>query len=135
MLTSTAVLETMTVPGSVGSVPRARAFVTGLLAREDPRGEAAQLLVSELVTNAVIHSDSRRPGGTVTVLVTEGEDGLQVQVIDEGSAHSVPVVRDDVLATQGRGLLLVQSLAEEWGYFRDSLGTTVWFRLGARRRE
>ena len=135
MLTSTAVLERMTVPGCVGSVPRARAFVTGLLAPEDPRGEAAQLLVSELVTNAVLHSDSRRPGGTVTVLVTEGEDGLRVEVIDEGSVHSVPVVRDDVLATQGRGLLLVQSLAEEWGYSRDSLGTTVWFRLGPRRRE
>jgi anti-sigma regulatory factor (Ser/Thr protein kinase) len=131
MLTRTAILETITVPGCVGSVPRARAFVGSLLGPDDPRGEAARLLVSELVTNAVVHSDSRHPGGTVTVLVTEGEGGLRVEVIDEGSAHTVPVVMDDVLATQGRGLLLVQSLADEWGYFRDSVGTTVWFHLGA----
>jgi serine/threonine-protein kinase RsbW len=129
MLTRTAILETITVPGCVGSVPKARAFVASLMGPDDPRGEAARLLVSELVTNAVVHSDSRLPGGTVTVLVSEVADGLRVEVLDQGSAYSVPVVRDDVLATQGRGLLLVRSLAEEWGYARDSLGTTVWFRL------
>jgi hypothetical protein len=41
------------------------------------------------------------------------------------------VVRDDVFATDGRGLFLVQSLADEWGFQRESDSTTVWFRLAA----
>jgi hypothetical protein len=52
-------------------------------------------------------------------------------VIDEGSARNVPVVRDDMLATDGRGLFLVQSLADEWGFLQESCGTTVWFHLAA----
>ncbi len=65
------------------------------------------------------------------MVVIELAGSLRVEVIDEGSARNVPVVRDDMLATDGRGLFLVQSLADEWGYLRDSDGTTVWFRLAA----
>jgi anti-sigma regulatory factor (Ser/Thr protein kinase) len=131
MLTGTAVLGTATVPGCVQSVPEARAFVDGILGPGHPRGDVARLLVSELVTNAVQHTHSRRPGGTVTVVLIELGGSLRVEVIDEGSLCSVPVVRDDMLATDGRGLFLVQSLADEWGYQRDPCGTTVWFRLTA----
>jgi anti-sigma regulatory factor (Ser/Thr protein kinase) len=71
MLTGTAVLGTATVPGCVQSVPEARTFVDGILGPGHPRGDVARLLVSELVTNAVQHTWSRRPGGTVTVVVIE----------------------------------------------------------------
>jgi len=131
MLTSTAVLGKATVPGREASVPQARAFVDGILGPGHPRGDVARLLVSELVTNAVQHTQSRRPGGTVTVVVIDLAGGLRVEVIDEGSARSVPVVRDDLCGTDGRGLFLVESLADEWGYQRDTGGTTVWFRLAA----
>lgn len=131
MLTSTAVLGKATIPGCEQSVPQARAFVDGILGPGHPRGDVARLLVSELVTNAVQHTHSRRPGGTVTVVVIELAGGLRVEVIDEGSTRNVPIVRDDTLATDGRGLFLVQSLADEWGYLRDPGSTTVWFRLGA----
>ncbi len=134
MLTAAAVLGKTTVPGHVKSVPRARAFVGSILGPADPRGDTARLLVSELVTNAVQHSESRRPGGAVTVTVIEVAGGIRVEVTDDGSALSVPVVRDDVFATHGRGLFLVQSLADEWGYLRDGLGTTVWFCLAGLRR-
>jgi anti-sigma regulatory factor (Ser/Thr protein kinase) len=131
MLTSTAVLGQATIPGRERCVPEARAFVDALLGPGQPRAEVARLLVSELVTNAVQHSESRRPGGSVTLVVTDLAGGLRVEVIDEGSAHSVPVVRDDLCGTHGRGLFLVQSLADDWGYLRDGDGTTVWFRLGS----
>jgi anti-sigma regulatory factor (Ser/Thr protein kinase) len=131
MLTGTAVLGTATIPGREQSVPEARAFVDGILGPAHPCGDVARLLVSELVTNAVQHTHSRRPGGTVTVMVIELAGSLRVEVIDEGSAWNVPVVRDDMFATDGRGLFLVQSLADEWGYLRDPCGTTVWFRLAA----
>lgn len=131
MLTGTAVLGKATIPGREQSVPEARAFVGGVLGPGDPRSDVARLLVSELVTNAVQHTLSRRPGGTVTVVVIELAGSLRVEVIDEGSARNVPVVRDDMLATDGRGLFLVQSLADEWGFLRESCGTTVWFHLAA----
>jgi anti-sigma regulatory factor (Ser/Thr protein kinase) len=129
MLTSTAVLGKATIPGLVQSVPQARAFVDSILGSGHPRADVARLLVSELVTNAVQHTRSRRPGGTVTLVVIDLASGLRVEVTDEGSTRSVPVVRDDMLATDGRGLFLVQSLADEWGYLREPEGTTVWFRL------
>ena len=131
MLTGTAVLGKATIPGQEQSVPEARAFVDGILGPGHPRSDVARLLVSELVTNAVQHTHSRRPGGTVTVVVIELAGSLRVEVIDEGSARSIPVVRDDMFATDGRGLFLVQSLADEWGYEQQSCGTTVWFRLAA----
>src|SRR5579864_7137173 len=116
MLTSAGVLGKATIAGREQSVPQARAFVDGILGRGHPRSDVARLLVSELVTNAVQHTHSRRPGGTVTVVVIELAGSLRVEVIDEGSTCSSPVVRDDMLATDGRGLFLVQSLAYEWGY-------------------
>jgi anti-sigma regulatory factor (Ser/Thr protein kinase) len=65
------------------------------------------------------------------VVVIELTGSLRVEVIDQGSTRSIPVVRDDMLATDGRGLFLVQSLADEWGYVKESGGTTVWFSLAA----
>jgi anti-sigma regulatory factor (Ser/Thr protein kinase) len=129
MLTGVAVRARSNVPGCEHSVPAARTFVDATLGPGHPRGEVARLLVSELVTNAVQHSHSRRPGGSVTVVILDVPGGLRVEVADEGSARSVPVVRDDPLATHGRGLFLVQSLADDWGYLRDDDGTTVWFQL------
>jgi anti-sigma regulatory factor (Ser/Thr protein kinase) len=131
MLTSTAVLGKATIAGCEQSVPVARAFLDSILGRGHPRGDVARLLISELVTNAVQHTESRRPGGTVTLLVIDLAGGIRVEVSDGGSPRSVPVVRDDPGATDGRGLFLVQSLADEWGYLCDGDGTTVWFRLGS----
>lgn len=129
MLTSAAVLGKATIAGREQSVPQARAFVDSILGRGHPHGDVARLLTSELVTNAVQHTQSRRPGGTVTLVVIDVADGIRVEVSDEGSARSVPVVRDDLTDTNGRGLFLVQSLADEWGYLSATGGTTVWFRL------
>ena len=53
-----------------------------------------------------------------------------MEVADEGSDQSTPVVRGDIYASEGHGLFLVQSLADQWGYVRDETGTTVWFWLG-----
>ena len=92
--------------------------------------DTAVLLVSELATNAVLHSASGQPGGSATVLITEIGGGVRVEVADEGSDQSAPAVRGDIYASEGHGLFLVQSLADQWGYVRDETGTTVWFWLG-----
>ena len=82
------------------------------------------------MTNAIQHTASGAPGGTVTIVVVDVPDGVLVEVIDDGS-DGTPVVKRDVLTTNGHGLLLVQQLAAQWGYLRDPAGTTVWFHLSS----
>jgi len=74
---------------------------------------------------------SGAPGGTVTIVVVDVPDGVLVEVVDDGS-DGTPVVKRNVLTTNGHGLLLVQQLAAQWGYLRDPAGTTVWFHLSSR---
>lgn len=119
----------LTIDGLPENVAKARAFVTEVLGPEHPCADVAVLLCSELVTNAVLHSDSRHHGGRITVVVADHPESVQVEVIDEGSASNIPVVKADVYAAEGHGLFLVENLADQWGYESEDAGTTVWFRL------
>ncbi len=129
-----AVLGSLTIPGQPAEVSAARAFVTRIMAATGKGrtvdSDAATLLTSELVTNAIQHTASGADDGTVTIVVIDVADGVLVEVIDDGSA-GMPVVRSDLLATDGHGLYLVQQLTAQWGYLRDPGGTTVWFHLAA----
>jgi serine/threonine-protein kinase RsbW len=132
-MTGAAVLGSVTIPGRPQDVRAARTFVAEALGELGPVTDNAVLLASELVTNAVQHSTSGTPGGTVTVVVLETADGVRVEVRDNGSDFSSPVVKGDVLSADGHGLFLVESIAQQWGYLRGDIGTTVWFWLAARR--
>ena len=129
--TSTApvIAGSLTLPGLTRNVAEARAFVAKTLGTEHPCCDVAVLLCSELVTNAVVHTASGQPGGTVTIVVLRLSGAVRVEVIDHGSASSTPVVKGEVLAPDGHGLFLVDQLAGSWGYVLDQVGTTVWFRL------
>ncbi len=126
-MTAGNLLGSLDLPGHEESVSEARQFIKKILGAEHPALENATLLVSELVTNSVVHSDSRN-GGRVTVVVTECGDLIHVDVADEGS-ESQPRVQGDPHAEGGRGLLLVDLLAERWGVRDDAAGRTVWFEL------
>jgi anti-sigma regulatory factor (Ser/Thr protein kinase) len=129
LMAGAAVLGSLTLPGRPEHVREARLFVAKALGELHPNLDTAVLLTSELVTNAVMHSASRCTGGTISVLIMESAGGLRIEVADEGSDLSSPVVRGDVYASDGHGLFLVQTLADQWGYLRDDKGTTVWFWL------
>src|SRR6202021_2157579 len=88
-------------PPPLGSAPTAgrpeevfgaRAFVARTLSAADKTpaldSDAATLLTSELVTNAIQHTASGAPGGTVTIVVVNVPDGVLVEVIDDGSADT-----------------------------------------------
>ena len=139
MMAGASVLGRLTIPGRPDQVREARRFVAKAISgRQLARrlADAAVLLTSEVVTNAVVHSNSRRPGGTVTIVLAEMAGGVRIEVCDGGSDLSAPVVKGDPYTSEGHGLLLVQALADQWGYVRDETGTTVWFWLSltARRR-
>jgi anti-sigma regulatory factor (Ser/Thr protein kinase) len=124
-----AVLCRLMLPGQPDHVREARRLVAKALGDLHPRRHDAVLMTSELVTNAVLHTNSRRPDGTVMVTVAESAGGVRVEVADSGSELTAPVVRSEVLSADGHGLFLVQSLADQWGYLRNEDGTTVWFWL------
>jgi anti-sigma regulatory factor (Ser/Thr protein kinase) len=120
----------LTVPGRAEQVATARATVALALGAGHPCTDAAVLITSELVTNSVIHSDSRREGGTVTITVADVGYALRIEVTDDG-AKDAPALRlasgDD---EAGRGLELVDALAARWESRRDHAGkTTTWAEL------
>lgn len=90
--------------------------------------EVAELLLSELVTNALIHT---RNGAVVTVSVAPAR--LRVEVRDFMSGLPVSYVPNADDGTHGRGLLLVRSLADAWGVSAHALGKVVWFELDGER--
>jgi anti-sigma regulatory factor (Ser/Thr protein kinase) len=93
---------------------------------------AAELLTSELVTNAVTHPDSAPDSDpTVTVQIWRTQDLLRVEVIDDEPTPLPPVGAPSALAEHGWGLHLVDELADTWGSHPLSVGVgkTVWFEL------
>jgi anti-sigma regulatory factor (Ser/Thr protein kinase) len=126
-----AVLGSLTLPGRPERVREAREFVSKALGDLHPLSDTAVLLTSELVTNAVVHSNSRHHGGSVSLVIMESGAGIRIEVSDAGSDLYSPVVKADVYASDGHGLFLVQTLSDQWGYLRDRARTTVWFWLAA----
>jgi len=127
MMASATVIGSLTIQARPEMVGVARSYVATALGQADPATDVAVLLTSEIVTNAVLHSNSRRAGGTVTITAVETGGGVRIDVADEGSERSIPEVKGHGCVSGGHGLLLVQTLADQWGYLRDELGTTVWF--------
>jgi anti-sigma regulatory factor (Ser/Thr protein kinase) len=120
----------LVIDGAPEQVSAARAFVRQVLGSGHPEVDRAVLLTSELVTNSVEHSDSRLPGGTVSVTLQATADRVRVEVADDGGT-SVPTLRsDDVQAEAGRGLRLVNACSLAWSYYSSAVGTVTWFECG-----
>lgn len=124
MSTLTASLD---LPPTASSIPVARRLVGLLLqswgARQDL--DDAALLLTELVANVVDHV-----GGTdcLTVEATYSEDWLRLAVVD--CSPTPPVVQEmDIQRVRGRGLHMVQTLADRWGCEDHRGGKRVWFEL------
>src|SRR4051795_4486661 len=94
---------------------------------QDDARDLATLLVSELVTNSIVHAASgvelevEVDGDTVTVRVRDADTGPLVMRAGGGTE----------LDEGGRGLLLVDRLAQAWGTEHHGGRKTVWFRLAA----
>jgi len=90
--------------------------------------DEAILLVSELATNALEHTASGR-GGYFDVTVLGGEASVLIAVTDNGSDKEPAQVELDPEAETGRGLGLLELIAERWGHCGGRHGRTVWFEL------
>lgn len=121
-------------PGTPGQVGEARRFVAHLL-EGSPFYDDAVAVLSELFTNAVLHTASGGPGGLIIVQVTRWRHGVRIAVTDQGSSAE-PVIRDPasagVPAETGRGLYLAAHLARHLDWHDDASGRTVAAVLGQR---
>jgi len=108
-----------TFPGTAVQTAGARRWVRAAAAgmAGPDAADLAELGVSELFANAVLHSRSGQGGGTVTVIVACGADGVRVHVHDQGAAAgAVPRPRDASHdAESGRGLQIVRAVSVAWG--------------------
>ena len=107
------------------AAPRAaRAFLAEHIGPIDlDSAYAAALCASELVTNGVLHA--RTP---IHLGVTLGSQRMLVTVADgAGGSPHVPVQDDE--RPSGRGLMLVEALADQWGVSESDTGKTVWFTI------
>ena len=90
---------------------------------------ALELVISELVTNAVKHGGPRQNHVAVSLLAIEGL--VMVEVVDTSYIHHLPeIVAVDDDAEGGRGLALVEALAHQWGYYPTATGKSVWAIIG-----
>jgi anti-sigma regulatory factor (Ser/Thr protein kinase) len=114
-------------PATPAQVREARQFLTGILDGH-PATDDAVLCLSELVTNATIHSRSREPGGHFHVRAEVHGSRVRVEVCDQGGPWERSAKEDE---QNGRGLLVVAQLARNFGRTGDDqAGWTVWFECG-----
>jgi anti-sigma regulatory factor (Ser/Thr protein kinase) len=117
-------------PCDVSSVRAARRLVRNELAAHATRApvqpdiiDAASLLLSELVTNAIVHART-----DVEVRLVTDDHMLRAEVSD-GDPTMPTARRPSALTDTGRGLQLIEDLANRWGVSGSAVGKTVWFEL------
>jgi PAS domain S-box-containing protein len=113
------------LPARPASVAEARHLVRAVLLAGNRADllDSAELLVSEVVTNALVHA-----GTVIDVHFCLDDGGLIAEVVD-GSPH-MPITRHySSLAGTGRGLRLLEKLVDRWGVRRQTGSKTVWFEL------
>lgn len=114
-------------PGCPDQVTRARDFVQQTLGSL-PVVEEAVLLVSELATNAVLHTASGN-GGDFQVAIYQSPGHVRIEVLDQGGEDTPTAQPTEPLTEVGRGISLVELVAARWGYTGDSAGRSVFFEL------
>jgi hypothetical protein len=124
---------------NVGTTPKlARDLVVLLLVASGHEGltDRARLLVSEVVTNVFQHTRA----ALVTVDATVGVDSVTVRVTDRepGSRPPMPRSFPEDADEHGRGLMLVEAMADRWGVSvhggLSPLDKSVWFALDGKAR-
>ncbi|QES52376.1 ATP-binding protein [Streptomyces venezuelae] len=122
------------LPRSLRSPGRARSLLRRQLAEWEVGGEAAQtaeLLLSELATNAVRHARAPR-GRDFGVRIARYGEVVRVEVADAGPATPVAPLAATEEDERGRGLAVVAALAVRWGQCprAHGIGKAVWAEIG-----
>jgi anti-sigma regulatory factor (Ser/Thr protein kinase) len=116
----------LALASSTNAPGQARQAISELLARSGRTdlGADATVLVSELVTNAVLHAS-----GPITISAAYLDSILRVEVHDT-APQPLPALRKPSASDKtGRGLHLVALLADQWAVVPTPAGKTIWFEI------
>jgi anti-sigma regulatory factor (Ser/Thr protein kinase) len=94
--------------------------------------DTAELLVSELVTNAIQASAKLRTVGPPVVRIWITSDGIALVIHVWDASNDMPVLKDMTVMDEegGRGLILVATLGKDWGFYRKAEGgKVVWVMI------
>lgn len=118
----------MVIPGDIRAAEAARRAVGCFESRlSGELFETVSLLVNELVTNALLHACM--DGEPIHLDVALSDTGiLRAAVKDPGAGFPIPASTPAIEATSGRGLFLVDQLADRWG-MEAAPQTKVWFEM------
>jgi anti-sigma regulatory factor (Ser/Thr protein kinase) len=120
-------IRSIALASEPGAARSARAFVRDTLRiwHLDDAREVAELLTDELVSNVVCHD-----GSPMELRARRGTAGVRIEVDD--TSTEVPILRDpDGMDEHGRGVMLVEQLASDWGVDVHDTGKTIWFEVAA----
>lgn len=100
--------------------------------------ETFKLVLSEAVSNAIVHGNKENANKTVTIKVDVTDDAICADVIDEGEGFNPdvkknPIDQENLLATSGRGVFLIREFADHTE-FKDG-GTHLHFRIDLQNDE
>jgi len=119
--------QARTFAGSPEEIHHVRHFVRQVIAG-CPVTDDVILLASEVATNAVRHTASGLDG-TFCVLVQIVERCVRVEVHDLGSDTAPAVRHSGSPGESGAGLVVVDMIADRWGFHGSQLGRVVWFEM------
>lgn len=119
-------MNALDLPPTTDSVPAARRFIQSRLNSSSTDVDVATLLVSEVVTNAILHA---RTGVTLTVEQLGAVAHIEVH---DGSPVPPRVHAFSPTSATGRGLRLLDRLSMRWGFDAEPAtgGKVVWFEVG-----
>ena len=132
--TSTVRIWELTCPGFLEEVGRVRRWIRDVLS-DSPRVDDAALIVTELSTNALLHSDSGNSSRAFfSLTLTHAPDLITISVTDFGGSSSRPHIQHpNTRILHGRGLALVAALAEHLEVRGGTDGHTVIATLHHRK--
>ncbi|MFI1536520.1 ATP-binding protein [Streptomyces anandii] len=127
--TSTTRVWGLTCPGFPEEVSRARRWTRDIL-RGSPLAEDAELIVSELSANAILHTASGRDSGSFHLVLAVSAQIIALSVTDGGGAGTAPKAKhQDENAEHGRGLGMVSAIAHRVVVHKSDGGHTVTAEL------
>ncbi|WP_214318599.1 ATP-binding protein [Nonomuraea sediminis] len=128
-LSSDILSRSYTLSSVSASVPAARIWVRQMLARWKltQLTEPAELLVSELITNAIKHA--KTGGAPITLVLSHVSGTLRLEVHDPDQ-NGRPIPQQPAADEEvGRGLWIVGTFADRWDVEITEVGKAVWFEL------
>jgi anti-sigma regulatory factor (Ser/Thr protein kinase) len=115
----------MRFPVRSDSVRAARLFVAAAVADMEVDQDVVAILTSEVATNAVLHANS-----DFRVRVQRRSGAVRIEIIND--APELLLIKQQPSAEGGRGLQILDKLAQDWGVETSADHKIVWFELGIR---